>query len=45
MINIALKCEYHLNLDFFQKLLQENINLNQEKAWHNYYPRSETGLY
>lgn len=33
-----------INLDFFQDLLKENINLNQTEAWHNYYPRIETGL-
>lgn len=42
-IKIALNAST-INLDFFQKLLQENINLNQAEAWHNYYPRSETGL-
>ncbi|WP_028392867.1 DUF871 domain-containing protein [Bacillus cihuensis] len=33
-----------ITLDFVQDLLKANINLNQVEAWHNYYPRIETGL-
>ncbi|MGN1400572.1 MAG: MupG family TIM beta-alpha barrel fold protein [Bacillus sp. (in: firmicutes)] len=42
-VNISLNAST-LNEPFIESLIAEGLNFERTEAWHNYYPRKETGL-